>query len=53
MGGHYGGLGPTAVAVVWVQFCIALSFVLARIWARKIIIHAFGLDDIFMIITMV
>jgi len=40
-----GGLGPTIIAVMWIETVIALIFVCLRLWTRFRINHAVGWDD--------
>jgi hypothetical protein len=51
--GSYGGRGPTVNAVLWTEVVVASFFVFSRIYARKIILQSFGLDDFFLIGTLV
>ena len=44
--------GSALLAIYWTQFTIALICVGLRIYARRLI-HAFGWDDVFILLTMV
>lgn len=44
--------GPAINAIFWTQAIVALFVVMLRLYARRTI-HATGLDDYFMLITVV
>uniref|UniRef100_A0A8H7NEJ2 Rhodopsin domain-containing protein n=1 Tax=Bionectria ochroleuca TaxID=29856 RepID=A0A8H7NEJ2_BIOOC len=48
----YGGNGPMINAVLWTETAIAATFVLARCYTRRFILHSLGLDDYFLIISL-
>ncbi|CAM1511889.1 Fc.00g094020.m01.CDS01 [Cosmosporella sp. VM-42] len=51
--GSYGGRGPTVNAILWVETVIATAFVVLRIYTRKVILRSLGLDDLFLLITLI
>ncbi|PQE13980.1 hypothetical protein CJF30_00006767 [Rutstroemia sp. NJR-2017a BBW] len=49
---HLSGLGPTIIAVVWIQTALAILLVLARLYTRQIIVRAYGHEDWLMVVTL-
>lgn len=47
------GDGPWAVAVMWSLTVMVLIFVILRIYARAILVKAFGTDDYVFILAFV
>ncbi|WEW60816.1 hypothetical protein PRK78_006304 [Emydomyces testavorans] len=45
--------GPQLIVLSWVAFSLALTIVLARMWTRTRIIHAFGWDDASMVLALI
>jgi hypothetical protein len=50
---HLSGLGPTIIAVVWIQTALAILLVLARLYTRRVIVRAYGYEDGLMVATLV
>ena len=48
-----GDLGPTIVAVLWVETSMACVFVIARVYSRKFVSHSVGYDDYLAVVTLV
>ncbi|CAG8185244.1 unnamed protein product [Penicillium salamii] len=51
--GYYGGLGPMTNAVLWVEVIIFAFFVGLRLYTRKFILSAIGLDDYLVVVALV
>lgn len=50
---YYGGLGPMTNAVLWVEVVVFAVFVGLRLYTRKYILNAVGLDDLLVVIALV
>jgi hypothetical protein len=50
---YYGGLGPMTNAVLWVVVVVFALFVALRLYTRKCILNAIGLDDYLVIAALV
>ncbi|RFU34709.1 hypothetical protein B7463_g1634, partial [Scytalidium lignicola] len=48
---YLGDLGPTIIAVMWLETALALIFLLLRLWTRRTINRSTGLDDILLVIS--
>jgi len=51
--GYYGGLGPMTNAVLWVEVIVFAVFAGLRLYTRKCILNAIGLDDYLVIFALV
>lgn len=50
---YYGGLGPMTNAVLWVEVVVFALFVGLRLYTRKFILSAIGLDDYLVVLALV
>ncbi|CAI7629589.1 unnamed protein product [Penicillium bialowiezense] len=50
---YYGGLGPMTNAVLWVEVVVFALFVGLRLYTRKFILSAIGLDDYLVVVALV
>lgn len=50
---YYGGLGPMTNAVLWVEVVVFAVFVGLRLYTRKYLLNAVGLDDFLVVIALV
>lgn len=51
--GVYGGLGPMTNAVLWVEVVIFAIFVGLRLYTRKCLLNAVGVDDYLVVLALV
>lgn len=49
----YGGLGPMTNAVLWVEVVVFAVFAGLRLYTRKHLLNAVGLDDYLVVLALV
>ena len=48
-----GGLGPTIVAIMWLETILGFLFIGLRLYCRVVLRSTGGWDDVFMVISLV